>query len=1239
MKRFLIPSVSLSLLLASCAGPISNGSTLPPTPEPTPLSNQIRIFPFDDRNGDGVRQADEEILTGTRYMVSGPGGSAQCYTQSASLQDVLTDLCYFPVETLPNGTYTVNLQPVLLSLPNFARPGDVQINQKRTAENPYQINLKFIANTPTRYDIYLPYAFNTALPSKVGQIRGTVKLKSPLDNSPFLAPNLKIRFLSKSTREVYTDAQGRFALGSLPVGLGALEVWSGNRRLLEQIVTVTSGQWIEIALEGNLVIDERALDLLACMDGNDDESCDIAEDKIDPTKADSPIFGTVVATQQLAKPQQALANGAGLTGNAHFNFFNAWSLDSLGVQENLSVKVTPPEGVFCKALGTLTSVDQVLRLQQQLPCYPGAEITLVPFEDRDGDGIQGKDDPTMGDLEFKFTHNHGPTFLKGSGQVRLPVGSNYLELVASLDTLGLKSIDRKLALDSRMPLKVSKGINETVSLAYGYPGNVSIFVFEDADGSKSLTAGDSNFANVAVKYTDSEGQSGTVLTDSDGKIVLQGVPPGRLQLTLIRDTLPAQKDRAIVETTGAMERTVLVGSREEKSVLFGYQVVKDGIVEGTVFDDSDGNGRQELGEDGIPGVTIQWTKSGQVAATTQTDSQGRYQFPNLPEGSGTLVITDANVTPKVPSFFEGFTVTTPNASHYHDEFGDRVVVQHYVWPEGIKHIDLGFRAKADSIDLNFYDDLNGNGTRDPGESFFKATQLALFGSTATDIQVPLIGYKGVQYLPGTASTSTNIRNEKLFSPFADSRLNKIVTGTNKPEWVSTANRFTLAEKSGARLYFPMVQIKPGARNGGRIEVGLKHKQVNFTGTVFDDRNQNGIHDNGELLLPGAQVQTESGVVAIADAQGKYTMNVVDAFNANPILDLNDVYVPAVNVGLSALALETRFGVPVKKEEIFILYHKNDMGETTEKVDFPITIPRINARGQLFEDQNGNGVMEKYGPKQEIGMPQGVVLTLKDAFGQIHTTSTKIGGVFDFPGVPVGPATVEIDASTLVSPMVSTTGTMPMALRVEASATGTYLLPDIGLMKRTTNGSITGVVFEDANGNSRQDPGEMPLLNVVLSKTSPSPTLQSMTNASGQFSFTDVPEGNTRIEITVPAGYAETTPKAVVVPVQPGQTSAGWAFGLRQMIGSVSVNVFDDVDANGTRDSATEMGLVGVAMELTDAKGTIHTAMTDATGKYNFTKIPEGMASLTLKQFGYVNVTTAVQIEGGQIRDVVVGMHD
>lgn len=47
-----------------------------PTPEPIPLSNQIRIFPFNDRNSDGVRQADEEILTGTRYRVSGPGDSA-----------------------------------------------------------------------------------------------------------------------------------------------------------------------------------------------------------------------------------------------------------------------------------------------------------------------------------------------------------------------------------------------------------------------------------------------------------------------------------------------------------------------------------------------------------------------------------------------------------------------------------------------------------------------------------------------------------------------------------------------------------------------------------------------------------------------------------------------------------------------------------------------------------------------------------------------------------------------------------------------------------------------------------------------------------------------------------------------------------------------------------------------------------------------------------------------------------
>lgn len=194
------------------------------------------------------------------------------------------------------------------------------------------------------------------------------------------------------------------------------------------------------------------------------------------------------------------------------------------------------------------------------------------------------------------------------------------------------------------------------------------------------------------------------------------------------------------------------------------------------------------------------------------------------------------------------------------------------------------------------------------------------------------------------------------------------------------------------------------------------------------------------------------------------------------------------------------------------------------------------------------------------------------------------------------------------------------------------------MKPTTHGSITGVVFEDANNNSLQDAGEMALSSIVVArKVLPFALVKSTTNASGQFGFTDVPEGNAQIEVTVPAGYTATTPGVLVVPVKAGQTSTGWAFGLRQVLGSVSVNIFDDLDSNDVQDPATEMGLAGVGVEPTDAKGVKYPAVADGKGNYSFTKIPEGMASLTLKKSGYVDVTVAVNVEGGKMGNVTVGM--
>jgi hypothetical protein len=66
-----------------------------------------------------------------------------------------------------------------------------------------------------------------------------------------------------------------------------------------------------------------------------------------------------------------------------------------------------------------------------------------------------------------------------------------------------------------------------------------------------------------------------------------------------------------------------------------------GCIGDTVYCDTNGNGVQDAGEAGIPGVTV--VLSGTVAASTTTDANGHYLFCNLPVGAYVVTVDTTSV--------------------------------------------------------------------------------------------------------------------------------------------------------------------------------------------------------------------------------------------------------------------------------------------------------------------------------------------------------------------------------------------------------------------------------------------------------------------------------------------------------------------------------------------------------------------------------------------------------------------
>ena len=95
------------------------------------------------------------------------------------------------------------------------------------------------------------------------------------------------------------------------------------------------------------------------------------------------------------------------------------------------------------------------------------------------------------------------------------------------------------------------------------------------------------------------------------------MPAGSTTADVDESTLPA----GYVQTAGTDPSTVNVPAGSTTDIgEDGYQ--PQGTVTGHLFRDTNGNGVQDAGEDGIANVTIELSTNGTVIATTVTDTAG-----------------------------------------------------------------------------------------------------------------------------------------------------------------------------------------------------------------------------------------------------------------------------------------------------------------------------------------------------------------------------------------------------------------------------------------------------------------------------------------------------------------------------------------------------------------------------------------------------------------------------------------
>jgi len=190
-------------------------------------------------------------------------------------------------------------------------------------------------------------------------------------------------------------------------------------------------------------------------------------------------------------------------------------------------------------------------------------------------------------------------------------------------------------------------VDDVVDIDYGYyieAAEIGDTVWFDADGDGEQDSTESGVAGVTVELYDINGNLvGTTVTDTNGNYIFEDLIPGDYKLTFIppagylftsQDSGSTDANDSDVDPTMGMTiYTTLDSGESDMTWDAGLILDPNAEIGDTVWFDTDRDGQQDPGENGVAGVTVElYDDQGNLVGTTTTDSNGNYIFTDLVPG-------------------------------------------------------------------------------------------------------------------------------------------------------------------------------------------------------------------------------------------------------------------------------------------------------------------------------------------------------------------------------------------------------------------------------------------------------------------------------------------------------------------------------------------------------------------------------------------------------------------------------
>ena len=575
-------------------------------------------------------------------------------------------------------------------------------------------------------------------------------------------------------------------------------------------------------------------------------------------------------------------------------------------------------------------------------------------------------------------------------------------------------------------------------------------------------------------------------------------------------------------------------------------------INGTKFNDINGNKIRDANESGVDQWPIVLSRPDGTPDKTLTDSKGEYKFENLEPGS--YEVSEGNMT--------GWTRTYP-AGGVH-----KVILS----TKNAGKIDFGNQGIRVINGTKFYD-KDGDGQRSLNEPGLGGWTIQLEQPEGKVIAKTTTSPGGLSGSPNGTYSFTKLAPGKY-----------VVREETKPGWK--------AVKPDNGVHY--ADLDPNTNSEGIDFANIG--DMSISGMKFNDSNGDGIKGYDEDGLGNWTIileQPEGMEIArtITGVDGTYSFK-----------DL----VPGIYWVREAQKYPWTQTAPSKgsgAQKVELKDYDATSIDFGNRIEISGGFGEKSIYGTKYYDLNADGIQNG----REPGL-QGWTIRLTKPDGTTVDATTGLDGSYGFSKLKAGVYTVaEVPQADWV-PTVPAGGFQLVNITDSDS-----IIDGVDFGNRGTQ-VISGVKFDDRNGNKLLDPGEPPLPGWVIYLEVPPGNLldTTLTGPGGAYSFANLGPGTYYVREVPQTGWTQTAPAGGyqrVVLTAAGTDAADINFGNRGTR-TISGLKFNDINRNGVRDPG-ERGVPGWTINLqAPAGGIIAAATTASDGSYKFENLEPWSFNLT-----------------------------